>query len=627
MNLLNLENGIKIIKEARKTTAHSPGVYRMINSNEDVLYVGKAKSLTKRLGSYTNTKSLPYRLCRMVASTVKVEVIITESEVEALLLESSLIKTLKPKYNIVLRDDKSFPYILITSNHKYPRIMKFRGSRSKNGKYFGPFASASAVSQTLNTLHRAFPLRSCSDSIFKNRNRPCLEYQIKRCSAPCVGRISSEDYEKLVKEAADFLRGSSQEAQKRLSRQMTQASENLEFETAASYRDRIRALAHIQAQQIENLYKLGNVDVIAINQLAGQSCVQVFFYRGGHSYGNRSYFPRHSEDSSMAEVLYAFISQFYSDKNAPNTILINVNLPESELIVEALSSKSNFKVQIQKPIRGNKRKLIDDVSRNASEALSRKLAESASHRSLVNQLGKTLQMSKTPERIEVYDNSHISGDNAVGCVIVVGSSGFEKKAYRKYNIKGNRSELNNNKKILGDDYSMLKEVLNRRFSKLKSEKNSVNYTGVWPDLCLIDGGPGHLSVAESTLKTLNISKVKVAAVAKGRDRNAGKETIYISDQEPIALPQKDPVLYFVQRIRDEAHRFAINTHRSRRNRSTLKSALDEIPGIGAARKRALLNHFGSTRVISSVGVKDLEQVEGVSKKIALLIYGYFHDKY
>jgi len=621
----SFEKGSKVIREVKQTVSNSPGVYRMMNAREDVLYVGKAKNLAKRLASYTNIKSLPYRLRRMISSTARVEVIITESEVEALLLESNLIKTLKPTYNIVLKDDKSFPYILITNNHEWPRVMKFRGSRSKKGNFFGPFASAVAVSQTLNALHKAFPLRSCSDSVFKNRNRPCLEYQIKRCSAPCVGRISHEDYKLLVKEASNFLKGYSQKTQKRLRAEMTKASENLEFETAAAYRDRIKALAHIQAQQIENLHKLGNTDVIAVSQQAGQSCVQVFFYRGGQSYGNRAYFPRHASDASATDVLHAFISQFYINKNVPKTILINEDLPELNLTTEALSSKTNLKINIHRPIRGSKRRIIDDASKNAREALNRRLAESASHKFLMQKLAETLQMEQTPRRIEVYDNSHISGRNAVGGMIVVGPTGFEKNSYRKYNIRGNQEKTGLKSIELGDDYGMLNEVFQRRFGKLITE-NQIERSGLWPDLCLIDGGLGHLSVADSVLKSLGINNVFLAAVAKGRNRNAGKEIIYVKGRPPIKLPNKDPVLYFVQRIRDEAHRFAINTHRLRRSKSTTKSALNEIPGIGPSRKRALLNYFGSTRAISGAGARDLEQVDGISKNIALSIYEYFHNQ-
>ena len=620
---VSLLRGIKIIKLNQTNMPNTPGVYRMLDHEDRVLYVGKAKRLRKRVQNYTNPKSLTNRIQRMVASTARLEIITTESEVEALLLESNLIKTLKPKYNIVFKDDKSFPYILITDFQDWPRIIKYRGTRSGKGRYFGPFASAGAVNQTLNALHKAFPLRSCPDSIFKNRTRPCLEYQIKRCSAPCVGRISSKDYNTLVEEASSFLRGQSQIIQKRLSDRMISASQNLEFETAAAYRDRIQALNQIQSRQNSNLGELDEADVIAIAQQAGQSCVQTFFYRGGQSYGNRAYFPSHPKDAKSGEVLHAFISQFYTNKIAPNMLLISENLIDSELLIKALSSKTKLKVKLQKPVRGSKRRLIDNAKRNAEEALSRHLAETASHQKLLKSLALLLNMESMPARIEVYDNSHISGQNAVGGMIVVGKHGFEKPSYRRYNIRSDKFELAEGGINAGDDYGMLREVLNRRFGKLVKNDPLMKLDN-WPDLCIIDGGAGQLSTAQKTIKKLGISGIKIMSVAKGPNRNAGREILYLDQKTKITLEPRDPLLYFIQRVRDEAHRFAISSYRSSHRKENKSSVLDDIPGIGSSRKRALLHHFGSARSISQAGLKDLERVQGISKKIALSIYNYLN---
>jgi len=602
----------------------APGVYRMLDHREDVLYVGKAKNLRKRVTNYTNAACLSNRLRRMVASTVRIEVITTESEVEALLLESNLIKKLKPTYNIVLRDDKSYPYILITGDHAWPQILKYRGARKKPGEYFGPFASAGAVNQTINALHRAFPLRSCSDGIFAGRTRPCLQYQIKRCAAPCVGRISNADYLALVKEAQDFLSGRSQQIQKRLTERMTEASERLEFETAAAFRDRIRALAHIQTRQGVNVHNLGDADVIAVHQQANQSCVQVFFYRGGQNFGNRAYFPRHPNDATASEVLGAFLGQFYNDKDAPPAIIINEPVPEEALLVEALQARATRKVHLLLPARGAKRRLADDATRNAREALSRRLAASASQRKFLEGLQDHLALESTPARIEVYDNSHISGTHAVGGMIVVGPEGFEKNAYRKFNIRTDKLPAAEGGITAGDDYGMMREVLTRRFGRLMREDPEREKTG-WPDLCLIDGGIGQLAEAEAVFADLGITDVALAAIAKGPDRNAGREVIHMPGQAPMVLAARDPVLYFLQRIRDEAHRFAIGSHRARRKSAATRSPLDDIAGVGPKRKRALLHHFGSARAVSQAGVRDLEQVEGISKTVAQTLFDTFHD--
>lgn len=621
---VSLARGIETVKKALKTMPGAPGVYRMLDHREGVLYVGKAKNLRKRVTSYTNGAGLSNRLRRMVAATVRMEVITTESEVEALLLESNLIKKLKPHYNIVLRDDKSFPYILITGDHAWPQILKYRGARTRKGEYFGPFASAGAVNQTINALHRAFPLRSCSDSIFQSRTRPCLQYQIKRCAAPCVGRISAEDYAALVSEAADFLSGRSQDIQKRLTSRMTEASENLEFETAAAYRDRIRALAHIQSRQGVNVHRLGDVDIVAIHQQAGQSCVQAFFYRGGQNFGNRAYFPRHPRDAAAGEVLGAFLSQFYDNKEPPPVVLINEAVPEEGLLTEALSARADRRVSLQNPVRGAKRQLVDDATRNARGALGRRLAESASQRALLEKLGDAFGLDGTPERIEVYDNSHISGTNAVGGMIVVSPEGFEKNAYRKFNIKTDRLAPADGGITAGDDYGMMREVLTRRFGRLLREDPERDGTA-WPDLCLIDGGAGQLAEAETVFADLGVTDVALAAIAKGPDRNAGREVIHRPGQAPMSLAARDPVLYFLQRIRDEAHRFAIGSHRARRKKSAARSPLDGIDGIGPARKRALLHHFGSARAVSQAGVRDLAQVDGISQAVAQTVFNHFHE--
>ena len=619
----SLAAGLETLRKAVDIMPQSSGVYRMLDAAGDPLYVGKAKNLKKRVNSYTNTVALSLRLQRMVAGTASVEVVTTKSEVEALLLESNLIKSLKPYYNIVLRDDKSFPYILITAGHAYPRITKYRGTKKAEGEYFGPFASAGAVNQTVNALHRAFPLRSCSDSMFASRTRPCLQYQIKRCAGPCVGRISEPAYATLVDEAREFISGRSQHIKSRLTDRMIVASEALEFETAAVYRDRIRALAHIQARQGINLNGLQDVDVVAVHQSGGQSCVQIFFFRSGQNYGNRAYYPRHQKEVAAADVLRAFIAQFYSNRAAPPLVLVNQEIEESELIEEALSLKASRRVRIHRPMRGDKSNMVVDAERNAREALARRFSESAAQRKLFEGLADKLGLDGVPERIEVYDNSHISGTNAVGAMIAAGPEGFMKKAYRKFNIQSDAIPKAEGGISVGDDYGMMREVLSRRFSRLL-KKDPEGAHGAWPDLVLIDGGAGQLGAAQEVFAELGVSDIALAAVAKGPDRNAGLERIFLPERQAISLERRDPVLYFIQRLRDEAHRFAIGTHRARRARNVSRSQLDSIQGVGPSRKKALLHHFGSSRGVSQAGLSDLERVHGISQALARSIFDHFH---
>ena len=619
----SLAAGLETLRKAVDIMPQSSGVYRMLDAVGDPLYVGKAKNLKKRVNSYTNTAALSLRLQRMVAGTASVEVVTTKSEVEALLLESNLIKRLKPHYNIVLRDDKSFPYILITVGHAYPRITKYRGAKKLEGEYFGPFASAGAVNQTVNALHRAFPLRSCSDSMFASRTRPCLQYQIKRCAAPCVGRISEPAYATLVDEAREFISGRSQHIKSRLTDRMIVASEALEFETAAVYRDRIRALAHIQARQGINLNGLQDVDVAAVHQSGGQSCVQIFFFRSGQNYGNRAYYPRHQKEVDAADVLRAFIAQFYSNRAAPPLVLVNQEIEESELIEEALSLKASRRVRIHRPMRGDKSNMVVDAERNAREALARRFSESAAQRKMFEGLADKLALDDVPERVEVYDNSHISGTNAVGAMIAAGPEGFMKKAYRKFNIHSDAVPEAEGGITAGDDYGMMREVLSRRFSRLLKEDPEGAH-GAWPDLVLIDGGAGQLGAAQEVFAELGVSDIALAAVAKGPDRNAGLERIFLPERRVISLERRDPVLYFIQRLRDEAHRFAIGAHRARRARNVSRSQLDSIQGVGPSRKKALLHHFGSSRGVSQAGLSDLERVYGISRALARSIFDHFH---
>lgn len=608
--------GVDVIREYLKTLPNSPGVYRMMSASGDVLYVGKAKNLKKRVVAYTQPLRLDNRLMRMVSDTRSMEFITTHTEAEALLLESNLIKKLRPRFNIVLRDDKSFPYILITGDHDYPQIKKHRGARSVSGEFFGPFASAGAVNRTINALQRAFLLRSCSDNVFANRSRPCLLFQIKRCSGPCVDKISSPDYGALVAEARTFLTGASKKIQEGLAGKMQEASDLLDFERAAKYRDRIRGMAMIQSHQDINPSSVESADVIAAFQIAGQTCIQVFFIRAGRNNGNRAYFPANAKSCEIAEVVSAFIAQFYDNKPPPPLVLVSDIPTDSDLLAEALSVKAERKVRLHRPERGDKRELVIHAMSNAREALERRLAESASQRRLLDGVAEVFDMDGAPDRIEVYDNSHISGTEAFGAMIVAGPEGFIKKAYRKFRIR---------EAAAGDDYGMMREVFTRRFSRALKEDPD-RQKGDWPDLVLIDGGQGQLNAVVEVMGDLGIEDVAVASIAKGPDRNAGRERFFLPGREPFSLEMRDPVLYFLQRLRDESHRFVIGSHRTGRSKQIQKSALDEVPGIGAKRKKALLHHFGSARGVSHAGLRDLESVDGISRSTAQKIYDHFHPE-
>lgn len=617
------KRGAAVIEAHLKTAPSTPGVYRMLNARGDVLYVGKAKNLSKRVGAYTKPERQSVRIRRMISETVSMEFVKTHTEAEALLLESNLIKRFAPRYNILLRDDKSFPHILLTADHEFPQVLKHRGAQKRKGDYFGPFASVWAVNETLTVLQRAFLLRSCSDSIFANRSRPCLLHQIKRCSAPCVDRISKEDYAQLVAQAHQFLSGGSSEIQRHFSELMQEASDALEFEVAAQYRDRIRALTRVQARQDINVASLNEADVIAAHQAGGSTCVQVFFFRTGANYGNRSYFPTQTRDEDVEIVLEAFIGQFYAKALPPKTILLSHDLPNRDLVAEALSVRGGRKVTVLTPRRGEKRHLVDHALDNARAAHARRLAESSSQRKLLNGLADLLGMEAAPERIEVYDNSHVSGARAVGAMVVAGPEGLIKNAYRKFNIKGAANNGGDGFSP-GDDYAMMREVLTRRFSRaLKEDPDRAG--GQWPDLLLIDGGKGQLGVALEVMEELGIDDLTIAAVAKGVERNAGREKIFLPERDrPLEPPARDPVLYFIQRLRDEAHRFAIGSHRQKRFGAIRRSILDDIPGVGAGHKRALLHHFGSPQAVAQAGRTDLKAVDGISQGLADKIYDWFH---
>jgi excinuclease ABC subunit C len=609
-------SGVAVIEAALETMSASPGVYRMLDAKGDALYVGKARSLKKRVTSYTQIGRLPERLRRMVSETVSMETVTTHTEAEALLLEANLIKRLKPRFNIVLRDDKSYPWLMLTEDHPYPQIVKHRGAQVRKGSYWGPFASAWAVNQTVTAMQRVFLLRSCADTVFATRTRPCLLFQIKRCSAPCVGRISAEDYAKLVAQAKSFLSGKASTVQQELAAEMEHAAETLEFERAAAVRDRLRGLTFVQGSSVINPASLTDADVIAAWQIAGQTCVQVFFVRGGRNNGNRAFFPSHTKSEEAPEVLSAFIGQFYDDKPPPPLLLVNQELAEQALIAEALSLKAGRKVEISLPQRGEKRAVVLHAETNAREALERKLAETAGQAKLLQGVAELFKLPVTPERIEVYDNSHIMGTNPYGVMIVAGPEGFTKAAYRKFGIRGPITP--------GDDFGMMREVLQRRFSRALKEQVEGEPPPDWPDLLLIDGGAGQLSAARDTLADLGVFDVKLVAIAKGPDRNAGREWLHTDGMEPFQLPPQDPVLYFLQRLRDEAHRFAITTHRAGRSKAITQSELDEIEGIGPSRKRALLNHFGSARGVKMAGLTDLEAAPGISREIAGRVYAHFH---
>jgi excinuclease ABC subunit C len=594
----------------------------MVNASGDVLYVGKARNLRNRVTNYTQLAGLSNRIRRMVAETTRMEVVTTHTEVEALLLEINLIKTLMPRYNVLLRDDKSFPYIHLRSTHAVPQLTKHRGARTEGGEYFGPFASAGAVNRTITALHRAFLLRSCSDAIFQSRTRPCLQYQIKRCSAPCVDRIGREEYLALVDQARAVLTGHSREINARLVAAMTEAADQLDYETAAVIRNRIRALAHIQAHQDINVEGLVDADVIAAHQDGGHTSIQVFFFRAGQNWGNRAYFPSHDRQMAIEEVLAAFIGQFYDNKPPPPLLLLSQEPAEAELLSEALSTGAGRKVTLLAPQRGDKKKLVEHAMANAREALGRRLAESSTQQKLLAGVATALGLDAPPNRIEVYDNSHIQGTNAIGAMIVAGPEGFLKSAYRKFNIRGEGAAPGTTFKP-GDDYAMMREVFTRRFQRAQKE-DPERTSGQWPDLVLIDGGQGQLSVVEEVLIELGIDDVALVAIAKGPDRDAGRERFFIPGQAPFSLEPKDPVLYFLQRLRDEAHRFAIGTHRARRTKAITVSPLDEIAGIGPSRKKALLHHFGSAKAVARAGLLDLEAVDGISKAVAKKVYDHFH---
>jgi excinuclease ABC subunit C len=609
-----------VIEAALVTMPLSPGVYRMLDGRGEALYVGKARSLKKRVAAYTQPARLPERLRRMVAETTAMEIVTTHTEAEALLLEANLIKRLKPRFNIVLRDDKSYPWLMLTEDHPFPQIAKHRGARTRKGSYYGPFASAWAVNQTVTAMQRVFLLRSCADTVFANRSRPCLLYQIRRCSAPCVGRIDEAAYGALVGQAKAFLAGKGAAVQQALAAEMEQAAEALEFERAAAVRDRIRGLTHVQGTGVVNPESIADADVIAAWQDAGQTCVQVFFIRGGRNNGNRAFFPTHTKAEEAGDVLAAFVAQFYDDKPPPPLVLVNHALPEQALVAEALSLKAQTfgtgrRVEVVHPRRGEKHAVVQHAEINAREALERKLAESAGQAKLLDGTAELFGLPARPERIEVYDNSHIMGTNPYGVMIVAGPEGFMKAAYRKFSIRGPVAP--------GDDFAMMREVLTRRFARALKEAAEGETAG-WPDLVLIDGGAGQLSATRAVLNDLGVHDVRLVAIAKGPDRNAGREWFHTDGREPFQLPPRDPVLYFLQRLRDEAHRFAISTHRAGRSKALVRSELDEVAGIGPARKRALLNHFGSARGVKQAGLADLEAAPGISRETARRVYAHFH---
>jgi excinuclease ABC subunit C len=615
-------DGPAIIRDFVKRLPVKPGVYRMVDAKGDVIYVGKARQLKNRVSSYTRLGGHTNRIAAMIALTRHMEFVTTATEAEALLLEANLIKKLRPRFNVTLRDDKSFPYILIAKDHPVAQIAKHRGSRNRKGSYYGPFASAGAVNRAINTLQKAFLIRSCSDSVFENRTRPCLLYQIKRCSAPCVGLVSPERYEELVQEAEAFLNGKSKAVKTELAEKMQQAADELDYERAASYRDRIQAMSFITQQQGINPETIAEADVFGLHQEGGQTCIQVFFFRASQNWGNRAYYPRADKSLAPAEILSSFLAQFYDDKPAPGLILLSTEVDERDLLEEALSAHAGRRVEIAVPQRGEKRMLVDHALTNAREALGRKMAESSSQTRLLEGVARVFGLAETPKRIEVYDNSHIQGTEPVGAMIVAGPEGFMKGQYRKFNIK--------NPDIAGDDFAMMREVLERRFSRLLKEQGergetAEGETSAWPDLVLIDGGQGQLSAAQAVFADLGIHEVCLAGVAKGPDRDAGREHFYVPGRSSFMLEQRDPVLYYIQRLRDEAHRFAIGSHRARRSRAIGVNPLDEIPGIGATRKKALLHAFGSAKAVARASPTDLAAVEGISDHLAQAIYDHFHE--
>ena len=608
--------GHAVIADYLKRLDGSPGVYRMLDEQGRVLYVGKARNLKKRVANYAKPTGHTARIARMISQTASMMFLTTRTETEALLLEQNLIKQLKPHFNVLLRDDKSFPNILVTG-HAFPQIKKHRGAKKEKGDYYGPFASADAVNRTLNQLQKVFLLRNCTDAMFDSRTRPCLLYQIKRCAGPCVDRVSAEDYGALVTDATNFLTGRSTKVQESLAAEMQAASAAMEFERAAVLRDRIKALTQVQQAQGINPRGVAEADVIALHMEGGQACVQVFFIRAHQNWGNRDFYPRTGAGAGPGEVLQAFVGQFYDQKDPPKLILLSDPLDDHDLMAEALSEKAGRKVELAVPLRGEKSELVAGAQRNARESLGRKMAETATQTRLLAGLAEAFDLDEPPKRIEVYDNSHIQGTNAVGGMIVAGPEGFEKSQYRKFNIKG--EDL-----VPGDDFGMMKEVLTRRFKRLLKEDPD-REQGHWPDLLLIDGGAGQVSAVAEIMEDLGVEDIPMVGVAKGVDRDHGKEEFHRRGERPFALRRNDPVLYFVQRMRDEAHRFAIGTHRAKRAKSTMANPLDEVPGVGAARKRALLAHFGSAKAVSRAGLEDLKAVDGVSAALAQKIYDHFRE--
>ena len=617
-----LATGAEVIRRFWKTLPNDPGVYRMLGAGGVVLYVGKARSLKKRVASYTRGIGHSNRIARMIAATEAMEFVTTQTEAEALLLETNYIKQLKPHFNVLMRDDKSFPYILITGDHAAPMIAKHRGARNRKGDFFGPFANTGAVGRTISALQRAFLLRTCTDSYYDNRTRPCLLFQIKRCAGPCTGEVSLSEYGALVEEAKDFLNGRSQLVKQRIAAEMQAASDDLEFERAARYRDRLAALSAVQSTQDINPREVEEADVFAIHEEAGQFIVEVFFFRTGQNWGNRAFFPRADRSMSPEEVLDAFLAQFYDERPAPRLVLLSHEVDSADVLSEALGARAGHRIEIAVPKRGEKKLLVDHAAKNAREALSRKLADTASQQKLLAAIGTAFGLEKPPRRIDVFDNSHIMGTNAVGGMIVAGEAGFMKTHYRTYNIKS--EDL-----VPGDDYGMMREVLSRRFARLQKDaprEGEPDTFPQWPDLVLIDGGKGQLDAARGVLADLGIADVPLVGIAKGPDRDAGRETFFIEGRPPFKLTPRDPALYFVQRLRDEAHRFAIGTHRAKRKREMVKNPLDEVPGIGPRRKRALLLHFGTAKAASRASLEDLMRTPGVNEATAKAVYDFFHEK-
>jgi excinuclease ABC subunit C len=613
----DLDAGVAAIRNVLKTLPQRPGVYRMQDARGDVLYVGKARVLKNRVTNYTQVAKLPKRLSRMVAQTRSMTIVTTRTEAEALLLEAQLIKRFRPPYNVLLRDDKSFPFILLREDHAFPQVRKHRGARRIKGQYYGPFASAGSVTSTLNALQKLFLLRSCSDGFFQSRSRPCLLHQIRRCSAPCVGRISEADYAELVADAKLFLAGKSTNVQARLGQQMAEAADRKDYELAAVYRDRLRALTYVQGSQTVHAEGLGDADIFALACKAGSMCIQAFFIRGGQNWGHRSFFPAHTNDVPEEEVLTDFLMQFYEDVPPPRLVLVDRDLGESALMAEALGERAGRKVEISRPRRGDRRKLMEQARRNAEEALDRRMAETTTQAKVLRELAEAFELEGRPDRIEVYDNSHIMGTNATGAMIVAGPEGFRKNNYRKFNIKSAQTN---------DDFGMMREVLTRRFARLEKEDPN-RQKGDWPDLVLIDGGKGQLNAVLEIMEEQGVSDVPVVGVAKGPHHGReGREVFHLPGGRELTFPTNSPLLFYLQRLRDEAHRFAIGTHRAKRAKSLTVSTLDDVPGIGPNRKRALLMHFGTARAVKGAALEDLERAPGISAGMARQIYDYFHPR-